>query len=209
MSDASPSSPAAKRRAKAAATVAAKQSASQTPAPPPPPILPPEPPEAARPASHRLLRAALAVSVALNLLVAGVVVGGLFYRGEGGGRAEMTRDLGFGPFGEALTPKDRRALREWLKTRAPELRSANMQRRADMVALQAALRAQPFDAAGLRAALSAMRARMEGQLALGHAALSKVILGMPEAERRAFADRLERGIRRGADDPGRKGDAAQ
>lgn len=165
----------------------------------------PNPPsQGKRHVSPRLLRAALAVSVALNLAVAGIVVGSLFHKDGARGPAAMTRDLGFGPFNEALSPQDRRALREWLQQRAPELRTANAQRRADLVALQAALRADPLVPEDLTRALDTMRARLEGQLTLGHQALGAVILAMPAGERLALAERLERGLRRGAE--GARGD---
>ncbi len=182
----------------------AASSADLGAAPPVPPPPSPPAPASARHVSPRVLRIALAVSVGLNLAVLGVVAGSLWHDGNGGGRGQMVRDLGFGPFGEALGQDDRHALREWLKGRAPELRSANAQRYADLAAVQAALRAQPFDPDALRAALGAMRGRMESQLALGHEALTDVILAMPNGERLALADRLERGMRRGGE--GNRGD---
>ena len=198
-----PKTPKAKTARKPAAATQAALPSPETGAPPPPP--PPPPPfPPARHVSARVLRIALAVSVGLNLSILGAVAGSFWHDGSAGGRGEMVRDLGFGPFGEALGQDDRRALREWLKARAPELRSANSQRYADLAAVQAALRAQPFDPDALRAALGAMRGRMESQLALGHEALTDVILAMPDGERLALADRLERGMRRGGD--GNRGD---
>ncbi len=186
--------PSPKRRAKSGASEPVS-GAELPPAPPPPP--PPPPLAGPRQLPLRSLQLALAVSVALNLLVAGVAVGSLFHNGGMDGRAEMSRDLGFGPFGEALAPNDRRALRDYLQQKSPQLRGANKQRYADLAALQAALRAQPFDPAALTSALDGMRGRMEGQLKLGHEALAAVILRMPDQERLAMADRLERGMRRG------------
>lgn len=145
--------------------------------------------------SGRMIRTALAVSVALNLLVVGVGVGAMFHNDEAG-RDEMGRDLGFGPFAEALRPEDRRALRKSLMQKSPEIRAAMALRRADMTALLAALRAVPFDGAALNGALDGMRLRLEGQLKLGHQALGDVLAAMPEAERLQVADRLERGLRR-------------
>ncbi len=142
----------------------------------------------------RFLRGALVISLTLNFLVIGIVIGTIYHKNSPSSRAEMTRDLGFGPFAEALSPDDRRALRNWLHQRAPQLRSANAQRKRDMVALQGALRADPFLAQNLTAALQTMRQRLEGQLALGHEALIEVILTMSAAERQALADRLDRGM---------------
>ena len=81
------------------------------------------PPAAPAPtgASVRGLKIALAVSVALNLAVAGVVVGAWMKDGPSRG---MPRDLSFGPFSEALGPEDRRALRKALAERAPGFREA-------------------------------------------------------------------------------------
>ena len=194
-----------------AASQTAAPSLNNTATPPPAPPAPPNPPPnpLARHVSLRVMRIALAVSVALNLAILGVVAGSFLHQGGGmGGRGEMGRDLGFGPFGEALAPDDRRVLRDWLKARAPELRTANSQRYADLTAVQAALRAQPFDPAALRAAFEAMRGRMEDQLALGHQALTEVILAMPDAQRLALADRLERGMQRGREGGGKGGEKA-
>lgn len=151
------------------------------------------------------LRAALAVSVALNLLVVGLGVGAAFHNGTPA-RDEMSRDLGFGPLSEALRPDDRRALRKSLMQKTPQIRAAMGQRRADMTALLMALRAEPFDAATLTTAMEGMRLRMEGQLALGHQALGAVLAQMPAAERLHFADRLEHGMRRGGKGDGKVGD---
>jgi len=76
-------------------------------------------------------------------------------------------------------------------------------------ALLAALRADPFDPAALDAAMATMRGRLEAQLALGGEALRGLLLRMEPAERLAFADRLEKSLRREAARPGegdRKGD---
>ena len=72
-------------------------------------------------APGRAVRIALAVSVALNLAVVGVVAGAALKHGGSG--HEMERDSGFGPFSEALSREDRRALRGQILQRAPELRS--------------------------------------------------------------------------------------
>ena len=207
MTDTSPTpkAPKAKTARQPAAATQVGSPGLENGAPPPP--APPTPPSLPmRHVTPRALRIALAVSVALNLAILGAVAGSFLHEGGGmGGRGEMVRDLGFGPFGEALAPDDRRVLREWLKGRAPELRSANSQRYADLTAVQTALRAQPFDPAALRAAFEAMRGRMENQLALGHQALTEVILAMPDAQRLALADRLERGMRRGGEADGNRG----
>jgi uncharacterized membrane protein len=143
----------------------------------------------------RLLRIALAVSVALNLLVLGLGVGAMWHGPSG--RDQMTRDLAFGPFSQALNPNERRLLRDGLLQKSPQIRMAMQQQRSDMAGLLVALRAQPFDAAALNQALESMRGRMEAQLRLGHQSLSDLLTSMSDQDRAAFADRLEQGQRRG------------
>lgn len=146
----------------------------------------------------RRLRIALAVSVGINLLVAGLAIGAAFHGGPD--RDQMSRDLGFGPFAEALNMSQRHALRDSLMQKSPEIRGAMQQRRADLVQLLTALRADPFDATKMHGALETMRNRLTTQLMLGQNALADVLIAMPPKQRLEFADRLERGQRRGGKD---------
>lgn len=145
----------------------------------------------------RRLQIALAVSAALNLLVAGTVAGAMLGRGAGPDRGEISRELGFGPFSGALGKEERDALRSYLQQNAPQLRAANTQRGREIAAVQAALRAQPFSPDTLRAALADMQQRQAGQLQLGYAAIADVLIKMPDAQRRALADRLQHSVRKG------------
>ena len=70
------------------------------------------------PAAPRGVKIALAVSVALNLAVAGLAVGA--WLGDGPHKG-MPRDMSFGPFSEALDDADRRAIRR-AKRRGPNSR---------------------------------------------------------------------------------------
>lgn len=160
------------------------------PPPPPPPVAPP-----AR--SGRGLRIALGVSVALNLLVAGLVAGALLRDGDP--RARMVRDLDFGPFTEALSPKDREALRRDFLTRAPEMRDVRRQMRADLGAFLQILRSDPLDAEALAGVLANQRERLSRRVDLGQDLLLERLAGMTRDERLAFADRLERRLRRGGE----------
>ncbi|KAF0172513.1 MAG: hypothetical protein FD162_2345 [Rhodobacteraceae bacterium] len=144
---------------------------------------------AASKAPGRAVRIALAVSVALNLAVLGVAAGAALKHG-GSGRA-VERDIGFGPFSEALSREDRRALRGKILQRAPELRSVRKDMQADTQSLLAVLRAEPFDAAGLAVVMETQRARMAGRLDVGQAVLRDFLIAMTPEARKAFADRLE------------------
>ena len=113
--------------------------------------MPPSVPTTAR--SGRGVKIALAISVALNLAVAGMVLGA--FLSDDGPRRGMPRDLGFGPFTEALSPEDRRALRRAFMDMAPDFHSAHTAARAEFDTLLATLRATPLDPAALTTALTA------------------------------------------------------
>jgi len=155
------------------------------------PVTPP--PTAPAKASGRGLKIALAVSVALNLAVAGMVAGAWLKDGPSRG---MPRDLSFGPFSEALSLEDRRALRKSLFDRAPGFRETRQAAQAEFAALLVALRASPFDPGAVQSALTAIEARNAGRLELGRTLIEARIAQMSDADRLDFADRLEKGLRR-------------
>lgn len=142
----------------------------------------------------RGLRIALGLSLALNLAVVGVVAGAMMRDGPGM-RAAMVRDLGFGPYTQALTADNRKALRRALFDRAPEMREARQSRREDMQRLLTQLRAEPFDAGAFAQTMAEQEARMLRQLQLGQEVLQELVLAMSPEDRRGFADRLEAGLR--------------
>ena len=168
------------------------QTASTPPAPPPV-------------RSGKGLRIALALSVALNLLVVGVVAGALLRDGDPRGR--VVRDLDFGPFTEALSPRDREALRREFVARAPEMREIRQQIRADLETLLGVLRREPFDAATLQAVMDNQQGRMARRIEIGRELLVERLATMSPDERSAFADRLEQRLRRGGGQ-GRPGNGA-
>lgn len=161
-----------------------------------------------RPASYRSLRRwkiAFFASLAVNLMVAGIVGGALLKDPHDRGRE--VRDLGFGPFTEALSEADRDALRKSFRDRRPDFRAARAQMRADMGEMLSALRADPFDAGRLSRAFDTQQARLADHLKLGQDLLRERLAGMSDAERHAFADRLEQRITRKRPPPeDRKGD---
>ena len=157
----------------------------QTPIPTPPSATP------------RGVKIALALSVALNLAVAGLVAGA--WIGDGPHRGGMPRDMSFGPFSEALDDTDRRAIRQALLERLGEFREQRAAARAEFETLLTALRADPFDAGALKSALAALETRNAERLELGRSLIETRLIEMTPEERAAFADRLEKGLRRGKD----------
>lgn len=146
------------------------------------------------PTPGRGLKIAFAISLALNLAVAGLVAGA-WLRNGGPGHG-MPRDLGFGPFSEALSPKDHRALREAIRENLPALRADREAARTEFATLLSALRAEPYDPDAVSTALSAIVARAAAKLATGQELLATRIAAMSVEDRKAFADRLEAGLRR-------------
>jgi uncharacterized membrane protein len=149
--------------------------------------------------TSKRLRWALVASLAVNFAVAGMVIGARFH--NDGPRGGFARELNFGAFTEALSHEDRDKLRAAVMAKAPDMRAARRQMREDMAAVLTALRATPFDANALEAALSVQNRRMASQLELGQGLLREFLLSMSAEARSAFADRLEDRLRRGGDKP--------
>lgn len=130
----------------------------------------------------------LGVSLALNLLVLGVVGGAMLRFGGTHGDRPPPRSVGATLFRE-LPREDRRAL--W----AGSGKSHNDRRarqKEEAAAVSAALRATPFDRAALEAVLDAQSAhQVTFQETVQQAWLTR-ISGMNDADRLAYADRLER-----------------
>lgn len=152
------------------------------------------PPVTPGPATSRGVKIALALSVALNLAVAGLAAGAWLREGPHGG---LPREMSFGPFSEALDDGDRRAIRRALVERMGEFRGQREAARAEFETLLATLRADPFDPAATTAALKAIETRMTERLDLGRSLIEARLVAMTPEERAAFADRLEKGLRRG------------
>jgi uncharacterized membrane protein len=149
----------------------------------------------------RGLRIALAVSVALNLGILGMLAGAYFNHGDSGGRGGDFRDIGFGPFTEALSREDRDALRKAFIAKMPDIREARRAMRQNQQDLLAALRAEPFDQSQLETVLAAQSDRAGAQLATGQALLKDLLIQMSPEARLGFADRLEERLSHGRDKP--------
>jgi uncharacterized membrane protein len=138
-------------------------------------------------------------SLTVNLLVAGIVAGVAF---EEHGRlmGPGADGVSFGPFTEALSHEDRKALRDAFVRRMPNFRDERKEARADAAAMLAALRTEPLDAGALRAAFDAQRARIAARVDLGQDLLLERIGTMSAEARSEFAEHLEavmRDIKRG------------
>jgi len=161
--------------------------------PSPTPPVPPVPPR--RGASHGL-RVALAVSLTVNLLVLGVLVGGAIGIARHAPRPAIA-DITLGTFTEALSPEDREALRRAAEAESLGLRDMHRASRDDYLALIAAVRAEPWDEAAARRVIAAYGQRSQERLESGERLMLQRLAEMGPLARRAFADRLEDALRRG------------
>lgn len=140
----------------------------------------------------RWIKPALVVSVALNLAIAGVVVGAILR----GPPQRIVRELDFGPFTEALSPEDREALIHDFFRVAPMKRATMLDMRRDFDAIVAVLRTSPFDRDAMDHAMQRMGERLHSRLVIGQSLLLDRVAAMSDQDRRAFADRLVERARR-------------
>lgn len=143
----------------------------------------------------RVLRIALILSLTVNLLILGLVLGTLAGRDRDGRR--NFADIGFYPFIMALPDPQRRELGAELVKRAGDLRQNREALRQEFEALLAALRADPYDPEAVRTSVEAQQTRLAQRQDIGRALLFERLEAMSVADRRAFADALEERMRRG------------
>ncbi len=141
------------------------------------------------------MRRALVASLAVNLLVLGVVAGSVVRDGppRGGPRFDLTA----GPVLRAMDESDREAVRAALRTTdvfRPNTRDAM---REDMELLLDVLRAPDFDRAAFTEAMSRQRVRLQSGQDAALEAVTNQIDAMSAEARAAYADRLAEQVRRG------------
>lgn len=136
------------------------------------------------------VRVLLGVSLALNLLVLGLVGGAMYRFGGPDGMRPPSRTAGAALFRE-LPQADRRAL--WAKSNGTRT-DQRARQKADASALASAVRATPFDVTALQALLEQQAARRAGFKASVQQAWLARVDGMTAKDRQAYADRLERAL---------------
>lgn len=148
----------------------------------------------AQPAGRGITRAVkltLAASLALNVAVAGIFFGAWIRHSQPERPPHaVARDFGFGPFSDALTKSQRRALaRDFTqKNGSPKQMRAEISQ--EFAAILAALKTTPFDAMALNAAMARQHNSFTRRLEQGKAAMQDMILSMSDDERAAFAEKL-------------------
>lgn len=139
----------------------------------------------------RRWRWVLGASLALNLLFVGLIAGAMLRhdgpRGAGKPPPEMR---GFGlPYMRALPKENRRALFDTLRDGGYLPRRAD--RRAAFEEMVAAMRMQPFDASAAEAVLQGQADRLLIAQSAAQTEWLRLVSGMTDAERTAYADRME------------------
>lgn len=141
---------------------------------------------------RRIWKIVLALSLALNLAVAGIVVGSIA-SGRAGPDGPRSFDLGIGPMTRALTRQERRAIGQSLRE-SRALHDLNPRERIG--GLVAALQADPFDPAVLQALLDAQSQKMDDVQMRAQAAFLALVTDMTPERRAEFAAQLREELSR-------------
>ncbi len=148
---------------------------------------------------RRWLIPALLVSLAINLLIVGIVVG--FAVSPNAPRntdrvGGPARSIIGEPFVRALPKKDRQALIKAIGAERGRLRENRAALRARFEALLVALRADPFETEAVSQLLQEQRSVAIRRQRIGEAILIERLAAMSPDERAAYAERLAHSLRR-------------
>ncbi|MEE9426779.1 MAG: periplasmic heavy metal sensor [Paracoccaceae bacterium] len=148
----------------------------------------------------RWLRLLLVASLALNLLIVGMIAGAIF---RGGPPDHIRRasapplyDLGYGPYARALSKDDRQQITSAMGELGPDLRANRADFRAHLVLMLEALRQSPYKPETVSEILSQQQSRLQERQDIGKTLFLSQIAEMTDDERAKYADRLERSLRR-------------
>ncbi|MDQ2095700.1 periplasmic heavy metal sensor [Rhodalgimonas zhirmunskyi] len=145
---------------------------------------------------RRSLKIVLFASLALNLAVAGVVIGAVAKHGfEDDRRAPRIEGPG-GPLTRALSKEDRREIGRALREEFGAMRPTREAMQAQYAQVIAALKATPYDAETVRAVVAAQSAAMDARVRAGQEQLLNRLDDMSPDERAAFAGRLQEVLER-------------
>lgn len=154
------------------------------------PMTPPTPdtptPDTPRRAS-RGFRILLFVSLAMNMLIVGLLVGALS-SGRMGSKPRV--DFDFGPFFRSLSEEDRRAIVQSVRSN-PDIRPPSPRnRRQDLLTFVDIMRSDPFDSAAMADLMAKQRENGSRVLVAAHGAFLERMEASSLEDRIAFADRL-------------------
>ena len=134
-------------------------------------------------------------SLALNLAIAGLVIGAALKYGPRDGHRPPRVDMMTGPYTHALSHKDRREIGERLRREYRAELPSRKEFRAQFDEVVAALRAQPYDAGAVEGLFKQQLDIGLERQAIGQRLLLQRLADMTDAERVEFALRLEEGLK--------------
>ena len=143
----------------------------------------------------RGLKVLLFGSLALNLLIVGVVAGVVMSGGPGKSRFAEKTDVGGFVLVRALPREARAELRKRFEAKRADLRASGKAAPSKQDIL-AALRASPFDRLAFAELVSSQTRSLAERGRLGQEALVEQVAEMTDDERRAYADDVEEAFSR-------------
>ena len=155
-------------------------------------------PSTPTPPRRRWVGPVLILSLALNLLVVGIVVGAFARSGDR--HSGPARSLIGEPFVRALDRDDRRAFLREMAGNRDSLRANRTDLRARLEALLTTIAADEFDRDAVAMILAEQRQLAVRRQDIGETLLLDRLETMSAGERRAYAERLEQAFRRRARD---------
>lgn len=132
----------------------------------------------------------LVVSLAVNLLVAGMVAGSTFGHRKGD-RQDPFFGGGMRPYVASLPESQREYVRDRLLHNRDAARAARQEMRRSAQNVRDAITTEPFDPDGLNTAFAAQRSVYDSIAAKGHHALVEILAGMSQDERAQFMAKLK------------------
>ncbi|SEL10077.1 Heavy-metal resistance [Roseovarius azorensis] len=137
------------------------------------------------------MRGLLIVSLALNILVLGLAGGWVLRHGGVHGGHPSRLDMAGGPLTRALSDEDRREIGRRMRQAYREGQGAHGGMRASFDALVADLRAVPFEPERVAARMREQREGFAARFEMGQQVLLEHLAQMSDAERAAYADRVQ------------------
>lgn len=149
-------------------------------------------PDATKRPAGRMLRVALFVSLAVNLLVAGAVIGALVLRGPDHGSRGVVIDLSFAPYTRAMSADQRAELRAaWQAGEIAGPAGLRAAQRRELEELATALREGTPQTDRIEAILEHQNQRRTEHARRAAQLLAAHLAQMSPEERQAYAERLE------------------
>lgn len=137
------------------------------------------------------MRGLLIASLTLNILILGLAAGWMMRHGVPHASSGSNMEMAAGPLTRALSEADRREIGRRIRQATRENGGNRQEMRARFDALVRDLRAVPFDPEQMTATLSAQRRGLQERFDIAQQVLIAHLAGMSDAERAAYADRVE------------------